>query len=374
MPFIAECTFCQGKVRVPDTAAGLGISCPRCGNFFTLAATTSVSAATPREIKKAAKKKAAAPLAAMTGPTTPAVLAAQAARHVSPPAEEDHVEAVLAEDQPRPTLPALPVAESPASSRAGYLDPLGVVSFLLGSSALLLAQLSAVDFLSIPLGIAGGIVGLFAVVLALDGPRRRLIFPVGGTLVSLIVLTSLCFWPSLLALSDRASKEVVEDLDGQSKVRLDGKRRHQRLPVREDEWVDAGEYSFEHGDVRVQVVSATVEAAARKEKDQAKEKRLVIVLRLLNTLGRRKIVYRGWGGDHPPVLCDQRGKQLPAVEAGTTSIRDMELRPGQVVHVALAFEAPSERFDHGRLALPASALGRTGTLRLHIPGRLVQFP
>ena len=35
MPFIAECLFCKGKVRVPDSADGWSIECPRCGNSFT---------------------------------------------------------------------------------------------------------------------------------------------------------------------------------------------------------------------------------------------------------------------------------------------------------------------------------------------------
>src|SRR5262249_30404817 len=145
MPFIAECTFCKGKVRVPDTSAGLGMSCPRCGNFFTLAATTSASAPPPRITRNARHEKAEAPRASVDGPAPPAGLAAQSARNAAPP--EDHVEAVPQPEPALPPLPLPPVADGPEPPGAKYLDPVGVVALLLGSGALVLAQFSSVDFL-----------------------------------------------------------------------------------------------------------------------------------------------------------------------------------------------------------------------------------
>ena len=40
MSFIAECLFCQAKVRLPDGAAGSSVSCPSGGNSLTAVAIT----------------------------------------------------------------------------------------------------------------------------------------------------------------------------------------------------------------------------------------------------------------------------------------------------------------------------------------------
>src|SRR5206468_10341254 len=36
MPFIAACGYCRAKMRVPSRAEGSSVTCPRCGNAFTL--------------------------------------------------------------------------------------------------------------------------------------------------------------------------------------------------------------------------------------------------------------------------------------------------------------------------------------------------
>src|SRR5262249_44558530 len=123
MAFIAECTFCYGKVRVPDGAAGMSISCPKCGNYFTLAASAQPPKASPPGFRLPGRKKADAPLASMSGPSIPAVLALKdqppkgrppapaedEAAQGRPPAPEEYVKPALQADLLKPPVPEPPV-------------------------------------------------------------------------------------------------------------------------------------------------------------------------------------------------------------------------------------------------------------------------
>src|SRR5690242_15756916 len=71
MPFLAECVFCKGKVRVPDHALGRSVACPRCGSSFTLAPMVDPpSLAEAKLCKPPANAATFSPVAAIPAPGT----------------------------------------------------------------------------------------------------------------------------------------------------------------------------------------------------------------------------------------------------------------------------------------------------------------
>src|SRR5262245_37353841 len=122
MAFIAACGYCHGKVRVSDRAEGSSLTCPRCGNAFTV-----VPMDHPPENP-----------GTVTAPTK------------------------------QPSLPAAPdqtreedVQEAPTPETSGWrVDPVGLAAFACGSAGLLLASIPMLHPATIPLAGLGLLIGV----------------------------------------------------------------------------------------------------------------------------------------------------------------------------------------------------------------------
>jgi hypothetical protein len=374
MAFIAECTFCNGKVRVPDGAAGLSVPCPRCGNYFTLAESSPQAAPPKAGFRRPAKKKTRAPLAAMTGPSTPDVLAIAAP---PTPAAPDKL--------PPPPTPAplgqLPGAEAedstdePASPRARWLNAWGVAALLLASVALPCAQVVFLNFLIIPLAALSVLAGLVGVLVNLEKPLRTRVLPASGAVVGLAVLVIACFWSEwLLGINARRGNEPAPADPNKQMVVGFGHKHSERRASEEEEWVDARQNYFQHGSVRVRVTSVETRRLDLKNNKAGSSgaKNLVIGLRLTNVKGKARIRYESWGsGRHAPLLTDDKGKSYSLVAAEPDArlpgqVLKALLVPGKPVNDLLVFEAPADKVLSLRLELPADAFGGKGALRLKI--------
>ncbi len=219
MPFVAECLFCRGKVRVPDSAEGLSISCPRCGCSFTVVPLDDAPAEAP-----------------LPAPLPQAIAVAPAASPGSP-----------ARLQQAPNL-------APADEGTQSLPPVGVLSVFLASVGLAFLSLPGLRPFTLTVGglaLAAGILGCAA-----SGPSHRggLFFPATGAVLGLAVLVVAGFWPGLLSPTPLAAyKETPTDLTSPRAVPVAGEGA-QPAP----EWVDAATHSVEQGDLRVRVMGVTV--------------------------------------------------------------------------------------------------------------------
>jgi len=206
MSFVAECTFCQGKVRVPDNALGLSVPCPHCGNSFTLACETPRPEA-PTVVGSTIKrrKKASAPLQTMTGPRTPTLLAPRNTTAGDAPVSEEYVKQVLQTNQLQPGLApeADDEADGAAPARRRKVNYFGLASLVLASLALLLAQVPLLNFLTLPVSGAALLGGLIGLRVQGQLPKSGLVYSMGGSVVSLaVILVAFCA-PGLLNLDLR---------------------------------------------------------------------------------------------------------------------------------------------------------------------------
>jgi hypothetical protein len=406
MSFIAECTFCQGKVRVPNGALGLSVPCPRCGNNFTLAADTP-RPEDPVMVDSAikARKKAKAPLKTMTGPLMPALLTPKDASMPDGAVSEEYVKQILQTNRLQPGLLPAPEQETneEASTQRRKVNYVGVASLLAGTMALLLAQVPALYFLVLPVSGAALLGGLAGFLVQGQLPKSGLVFSGAGTLVGGAVFLIACFAPDLLEMDlRRVPTHARVDRNRQQKVDLHGNTFQ---TVGASDWVLAGKGSFQHGVVRVRVVPEARFALSREEhvpsedpqprvyvkpielKDAkgpllSEKKYLAIYLRLINAGAASQVVYKSWGwagqnSSAAPLLRDNIGRTYPLAALGSGlevvgQRRRVLLLPGKPVVDVLVFEAPGVNTGHLRLELPASAFGGTGKLRFQIPGSMIE--
>jgi hypothetical protein len=147
--------------------------------------------------------------------------------------------------------------------------------------------------------------------------------------------------------------------------------------------VDTGRNYLQHGPIRVRVQDVRVQRADPKAGTSAEGKRLLIELRLINVKGGSRVAFESWGTthtggiEHRPELEDHARtsyRWLPAAPgAGVAGkARTASLAPSKAVTDVLVFEGPGGRVDFLRLKLPASAFGLEGTLKLLIPGSMIE--
>jgi hypothetical protein len=389
MPFLSECTFCQHQVRVPDHAVGLSVPCPRCGNSFTLAAVVAPRPEPPLGIKARGRKKKDAPLAAMNGPPTPAVLSPRAAvPKTETPAPEEYVKAALQADQILPVAPLPPgkVFGRRAAPPPGWANLAGALSVLVGSLALLSFEITGVSLLALPTAAAGLLLGILGVLIYWDAPRRQLLFPTLGSVVNLAGIGVMWFCPSLLTLGPADGGEEADRPPDQ--ILVGNLRGGKTRPADPSDWVDAGKASLAVGGVRVRVTEVAVKRVRLtddKAQNLGRGKKLVIGLRLVNAGNPRRLVYRGWGErgqeghTYQPRLLDDRDNSysLVPVPAGA-AVEGQRVRavlvPGKPITDVLVFEPPAAGVKFLLLELPAGAFGAGGNLRLRIPAALIDRP
>jgi hypothetical protein len=330
MPFVAECLFCQTKVRVPDRAVGMSIPCPRCGCAFTVVPLDGVPA------------EASLP---------------------------DHPRADALAPAARGRLPDLSAGgaapESVAAPAGPILSPLGVVSVLLASSGLALLSLPGLR----PFTLALGGLALAAAVLGLalrgNANRGRVFFPAAGMVLGVPVVAIASFWPNLLSPKPPAEYTPPPAVAKPS-----------------PEWVDAAKHFAQRGDLRVRLLRVTLGpvAFARAPQGPTPDELLQISFRVYNAGATGRLEYRGWGQPaasplEGAVLQDDRGRQVrsysfgPGVEVAG-QLRSASIVPLGKVEDVLVFEPPDGRVEFLRLELPASAGGAAGTLRFEIPRAL----
>jgi hypothetical protein len=393
MPFVAQCLFCRVMLQgVPDHCLGSSIECPRCHNSFTLAPMANPPPVAARQPKAASPEPAAVAAkpsphvtAAVPAPAQPAP-AVQLLEGVAPAAAVPP-ESRLPAGRPRVTSGA----PLPAPDGTNYP---GLASFLLGSFAFLAAAVLHVGWVTFALGLLGLLLGVVGCLLSSGGPRR-LVLPIAGTAVSLPAVIVAAFLPHWLGLGPLWGRPKPPDLTGDAAISLSGGGGLRRATGREIVWVDASHDALVHGDVRLRVSSAAVEAVKFvpvQGKAPPSARGLVIALRITNAGIERNLNYTSWGDSPPPqqsrflgppppdgpVLRDNQGKAyatkaFPAGWAVKGKAASASIPPGKMLDDVLVFEAPPPDIKFLRLELPASAVGAAGRLHMEIPRQMIEF-
>ena len=342
MPFLARCPTCRQKMRFSDSALGASQQCPRCHNYFTVAAEETALASAP------------AP--------QPAAIAAEDAELPGP--------------QQTPVVVQLSLPD-PVAVRPRKANLCGVLSLLLGSVGLLCASLPAVDFLTIPLTAVGLAAGVFG--LAVEQGRRGRVLSALGGIVCLPVLTLALFWPAGLSPS-YAWRRAPRPPDPKQFAVIPSRGDHQAELARpaEDDGLEIDEGGIRQGDVQVRVMRAFWgrHTPPTKGKKVPASVVLTVVVRVSNVGTSGKIHYDSWGVArsgvaHAPRLRDDRGRSYGLKEPGPSAtlskrFENDDLPAGTAVEDRLMFPEPAAGAGALTLELPSAAVGAQGAFKFRI--------
>ena len=369
MSFIAICPFCRRKVQAPDSTLGQSIACKKCKNNFTLAPDDYLPPVKTGDsaVSTVGAAKATSPVATTEPPP-------------STVETTEHSISATAPDTPRLQAPLrlAPVSAPPPPGQRVPWNPFGVAALLLGSVALLCASISWLQWATIPLAGAGLLSGVIALLATpIETQRDAIVLFLAG-LLTLSVLAIALFWPAMLGLDNRLTRETQREPDPNRQMlqpRLDGRGVEPTAaarPLERNQWAQADQYDVEHGVVRLRILSATshtVPVKQRKEGRPATE--LHVTVQVLHVGTKGAIAFSGWPTAEAPKLEDASGKSYSFQVRPENSAVARSLVPFQPVRDTLVFAAPPPVTDWVRLELPASAFGGLGEVRFQVPRTMI---
>jgi hypothetical protein len=264
-----------------------------------------------------------------------------------------------------------------------WLEPVGVAALLLSSAGLLCAARAALCVWVLPLSALAALVGLLGVVVAQAFGKYRLLCPVAGSVMGLLLLLTAAVAPGVLGPNYAAYRQRdPRDPRAIRAVPLSGGPA--AVPQSPD-WVDASRFALQQGGVRVQVAEVSVRPAQLAGKTGTKERpeeHLVIRVRAkyveaTTEFAADPFTWRGKQKETPhATLSDDTGRvyasrPLPGASAGQ-EMRGSSLFPVSVVENVFGFEPPPAGLESLRLELPASAWGGRGAFRFTIPATMIR--
>jgi hypothetical protein len=256
---------------------------------------------------------------------------------------------------------------------------LGAVALLCGSLALPCASVNLLGFLTVPLCVAGLLLGLVGIMVWVATEKGSLLWPVAAVAVNVPILVLASLWPTFLGGRLRDPPPAPDPFAGKTlKVALGtGAERADLVPVEESEWADASRTALQQDGVRVRILSATtgpIEVSAAKGGQPTTERYLTVVIRLQNLAPARRVEHTSWGqppgGEEPPrvVLRDNQAREYRPrrLPLGRNPARFV-LTPAKTAEDTLYFEVPPSGIEYLRLELAARNWGGTGRLRFELP-------
>ena len=360
MPIIAQCKFCNQKVRAPDQAAGVSICCPKCRNYFTIAPTEAVPNTAAANTSGGWTPAASEP--ASLFPVEEMLPLNGALDYVPPP--------------PRPRLHEDADADSSAASEQGgwrrHIHPGGVVALWLVALALVAASFPGWRWLVVLLCANGFLTALGAFLVTFLSHRPRPIVPAVGGVLALALLGTVLIFPGWLNERWAMDFPVPEpDLNLQELVSSDNTVKIRDLTA--DDWVNADKQALRQGDLLIRVDKVVV------GKVEGLEQPCLQITLVIANVGMRLRTYHGQGiGDQVPLLRDQQGRKFQSWHLGDGEVAEkagqlptVSVLSDQEVQDVLLFNLPDPDAGDLRLELPAAAWERKGTCRFLIPQTLL---
>jgi hypothetical protein len=257
----------------------------------------------------------------------------------------------------------------------------GLISLLLASVALVMASIPYLRVLALPLS---GLGVILCGIVMMSANNRKSGLPLAGGVASLAVFLLTGLWLGQFEfILGRWRKSPASE---QKTVSLQSQAARSETGHSPNDWVDASQDAVQFGDVRVRLVSATcgtVELKDAKGKRRPSEKCLVLKVRVSNAGAARVMQFHSWyepgspSEKGVPLLHDDHGKLyplkvFPADMEVVGLVAQATLPPSKKVEDVIVFEGRPALVEFLRLELPASAFGSSGSVRLQIPGRMIQ--
>lgn len=368
MPFVTKCPSCGNKYTVQQRSIGSSMDCSACNKTFRILPDASSNPAPeiftfkepePQKQEKEVKKEVTR--------TIKKPVESSIDVEYNPPSKS-RSNSIDVEYTPEAKPRYSERKRDWFSGEGTALDNfLGLVAVFLSCTSLLAASFPVIDYLVIPLGIAG--MGLAIYSAMLEGSiAKRFTFPLVALLISVPTIMIIINSPDWF----REYREKPKSISIKDKFVLVAPGERPFLPEKPDQPVNSSQYGIQRNDIRAvisEVRYRRIEYTQNKVKKFTKDAKITVLIKVFNAGYEKPFDFSNWQSYGNGVkLYDTDGSELPSWKppANPGAIKLDEptktVFAGKMIEETLTFDAPKTKFEELRLILPAKAFGEEPTL------------
>ena len=368
MPFVTKCPSCGNKYTVQQRSIGSSMDCSACNKPFRILPDASSNPAPeiftfkepePQKQEKEEKKEVTR--------TIKKPLESSIDVEYNPPsksrASSIDVE-YTPEAKPRYSERQLDWFSGDGTAVDNFL---GLVAVFLSCISLLAASFPVIDYLVIPLGIAGMGLAIYSAILE-GSIAKRFTFPLVALLISVPTIMIIINSPDWF----REYREKPKSISIKDKFVLVAPGERPFLPEKPDQPVNSSQYGIQRNDIRAvisEVRYRRIEYTQSKVKKFTKDAKITVLIKVFNAGYEKPFDFANWQSYGNGVkLYDTDGSELPSwkppANPGAIKLNEptKTVFAGKMIEETLTFDAPKTKFEELRLLLPAKAFGEEPTL------------
>lgn len=368
MPFVTKCPSCGNKYTVQQRSIGSSMDCSACNKTFRILPDASSNPAPeiftfkepePKKQEKEEKKEVTRTI------KKPVESSIDVEYNPSSKSRSNSIDVEYTpEAKPRYSERQPDWFSGEGTAVDNFL---GLVAVFLSCISLLAASFPVIDYLVIPLGIAG--MGLAIYSAMLEGSiAKRFTFPAIALLISVPTIMIIINSPDWF----REYREKPKSISIKDKFVLVAPGERPFLPEKPDQPVNSSQYGIQRNDIRAvisEVRYRRIEYIQSKVKKFTKDAKITVLIKVFNAGYEKPFDFSNWQSYGNGVkLYDTDGSELPSWKppANPGAIKLDEptktVFAGKMIEETLTFDAPKTKFEELRLILPAKAFGEEPTL------------
>ena len=368
MPFVTKCPSCGNKYTVQQRSIGSSMDCSACNKPFRILPDASSNPAPeiftfkepePQKQEKEEKKEVTR--------TIKKPVESSIDVEYNPPSKSrsNSIDVEYTpEAKPRYSERKLDWFSGDGTAVDNFL---GLVAVFLSCISLLAASFPVIDYLVIPLGIAGMGLAIYSAILE-GSIAKRFTFPAIALLISVPTIMIIINSPDWF----REYREKPKSISIKDKFVLVAPGERPFLPEKPDQPVNSSQYGIQRNDIRAvvgEVRYRKIEYTQSKVKKFTKDAKITVLIKVFNAGYEKPFDFSNWQSYGNGVkLYDTDGSELPSWKppANPGAIKLDEptktVFAGKMIEETLTFDAPKTKFEELRLLLPAKAFGEEPTL------------
>ena len=368
MPFVTKCPSCGNKYTVQQRSIGSSMDCSACNKPFRILPDASSNPAPeiftfkepePQKQEKEEKKEVTR--------TIKKPVESSIDVEYNPPSKSrsNSIDVEYTpEAKPRYSERKLDWFSGDGTAVDNFL---GLVAVFLSCISLLAASFPVIDYLVIPLGIAGMGLAIYSAILE-GSIAKRFTFPAIALLISVPTIMIIINSPDWF----REYREKPKSISIKDKFVLVAPGERPFLPEKPDQPVNSSQYGIQRNDIRAvvgEVRYRKIEYTQSKVKKFTKDAKITVLIKVFNAGYEKPFDFANWQSYGNGVkLYGTDGSELPSwkTPANPGAIKLDEptktVFAGKMIEETLTFDAPKTKFEELRLLLPAKAFGEEPAL------------
>ena len=368
MPFVTKCPSCGNKYTVQQRSIGSSMDCSACNKPFRILPDASSNPAPEiftfkePESQKQEKEEKKEVTRTIKKPVESSIDV-----EYNPPSKSrsNSIDVEYTpEAKPRYSERKLDWFSGDGTAVDNFL---GLVAVFLSCISLLAASFPVIDYLVIPLGIAGMGLAIYSAILE-GSIAKRFTFPAIALLISVPTIMIIINSPDWF----REYREKPKSISIKDKFVLVAPGERPFLPEKPDQPVNSSQYGIQRNDIRAvvgEVRYRKIEYTQSKVKKFTKDAKITVLIKVFNAGYEKPFDFANWQSYGNGVkLYGTDGSELPSwkTPANPGAIKLDEptktVFAGKMIEETLTFDAPKTKFEELRLLLPAKAFGEEPTL------------